>query len=161
MRKILFKKPFKNFNFNINGRHPSFTVLSHFGTQFTTRKPKTLLKTKTYAKTTSLGKSNSVRPRSQKNHRILVKLNKKETIFGPNLGLNCPLQSYQSVVRNPQIVYNWNILLNVLNTKFQFLRIFCSRLYLEEVILFVGLGPNCNHFVGFGDKNSSKQHPID
>ena len=52
----------------------------YFEAQFTTEKPKLLLKTKISAKTTSLGKSNSVRPRSQKNHRILVKLKKKKNI---------------------------------------------------------------------------------
>ena len=37
--------------------HLKFTVLVHFGTQFTTRKPKIMLKTKISAKTTSLGVS--------------------------------------------------------------------------------------------------------
>ena len=75
----VFKKSFKNLNFSINGRHPKFTVLFHFVAQFTAGKPKILLKPKISAKTTSLGISNSARPRSQKNDRILVKLNKKET----------------------------------------------------------------------------------
>ena len=40
-------------------------------------KSKILLKTKSSGKITSLGISNNVSPRSQKNHRILVKLIKK------------------------------------------------------------------------------------
>ena len=51
---------------------------------------KKLLKTKISAKIKSLGLSNSVSPRSQKNHSILVKLNKK-TFFWPKLNLNCPI----------------------------------------------------------------------
>ena len=50
---------------------------------------KILLKTKISAKTKSLGLSNSVSPRSQKNHSILAKSNKK-TFFWPKLSLNCP-----------------------------------------------------------------------
>ena len=57
--------------------HPKFTVLVHFGAQFTTPKPKKLLQTKIYTKTASLGIPNNVSPRSQKNHRILVELSKK------------------------------------------------------------------------------------
>ena len=55
-----------------------FTVLVHFGTQFTARKTKILLKTTIFAKTTFLEMSNNVSPRSQKNQRVLVPLNKKE-----------------------------------------------------------------------------------
>ena len=53
--------------------HPKFTFLVHCGAQLTAGKPKILLKTKTSAKTASLGISNNVSPRYQKNHRILVK----------------------------------------------------------------------------------------
>ena len=47
-------------------------------------------KTKSIAKTTSLGISNSVRPRPQKNNRILVKVNKKETLFWAQTGSKLP-----------------------------------------------------------------------
>ena len=59
-------KILQNFEFNSNGRHRKFTVLFHFGAQFTAGKPKILLKTKVSAKTTFLGISNSISPRSQK-----------------------------------------------------------------------------------------------
>ena len=79
MTNIVFEKSFKILNFGSNGTHPEFTVLVHFGGQFTAGEPKILLKTKISAKTTFLGVSNNVSPKSQKNHRILVKLNKKKT----------------------------------------------------------------------------------
>ena len=47
-------------------RHPRFTVLVHFGSQFTAVKPKILLKPKISAKTESLAISNAVSLRSQK-----------------------------------------------------------------------------------------------
>ena len=74
----MFEKSFKILNFGSNGMHPKFTVLVHFGAQFTTPKPKNLLKTKIYTKTASLGIPNNVSPRSQRNHRILVELSKKK-----------------------------------------------------------------------------------
>ena len=61
-------------------------VSVHIGSQFTVGKPKILLKTKTSAKSASLGIINNVSPRSQKNHRILVKLSQK-TLSRPKLGL--------------------------------------------------------------------------
>ena len=70
--------------------HPKFTVLVHFGAQFTTRKPKKLLKTKIYAKTASLGIPNNVSPRSQKNHRILVELGKKKFFVCAQIGSKLP-----------------------------------------------------------------------
>ena len=54
-RNTVFKKSFKILNFGSNGMRPKFTVLVHFGAQFTIRKPKKLLKTKIYAKSASLG----------------------------------------------------------------------------------------------------------
>ena len=78
IRQTAFEKSFKFLNFGSNGAHPKFTVLVHFGTQFTTGKSKTLLKTKIFAKTSSLGISNNVSLRSQKSCRILVKLSKKK-----------------------------------------------------------------------------------
>ena len=73
-------------------KNPSkFTVSVHFGAQFTNRKSKNLLKTKIYAKTVSLGMPNNVSLRSQKNHRILVELSKKEILGEHKLSLNCHL----------------------------------------------------------------------
>ena len=72
-----FQKSFKIFNFGSNGTHAKFTVLVHFGAQFTARKPKILLKTRISGKTTyrpiSLAISNNVSLRSENNHIILVK----------------------------------------------------------------------------------------
>ena len=70
IRKTLFKKSFKILNFSINGRHLKFTVLLLFWAQFTTGKPKILLKTKMSTKTTSLRISNSVRLRPQNSCKI-------------------------------------------------------------------------------------------
>ena len=47
-----FEKYFNILYFSSNGRHPKFTVLFHFGGQFTAGKPKILLKPKISAKTT-------------------------------------------------------------------------------------------------------------
>ena len=139
-------------NFSLNGRHVKFTVLFHFEAPCTAGKPKILLKIKIFAKTTSLGISNSISTRSQKNHRILVKLNKK-AFFGSKLGLNCPLWLRQRVIRNSHIVYNGNIPLHVLGAKFQFLCICSFWLYLEEALRVFGLGPDCAHFGGFWSNN--------
>ena len=54
--------------------HLKFTILAHFGTYFTAGKPKILLKIKVFGKTASLGVSNNISPKSQKNHRFLAKL---------------------------------------------------------------------------------------
>ena len=63
--------------------HPKFTVIVHFGAKFTAKKPKILLKTNISGKTTFLGISKNVSPRSQKNHMILVKLIKNIPFLGP------------------------------------------------------------------------------
>ena len=123
----MFKKSFKILNFRSNGTQ--FTVLVYFGAQFTTGKPNVLLKTKVFAKTKSLEISNNVSPKSQKNHRILVKLSKKKTTF---FGPNCPLGPCQRVVRNSHIAYNRTIHLYFLVAKLQLLSICCYWLYLEE-----------------------------
>ena len=93
--KTVFEKSFKILNFGPNGTHSKFTVLVHFGAQFSTRKPKILLKTKISAKTTPLGISNNVSPRSQKNHRILVKLSKKKNFFWTQLPPGALSRGYQ------------------------------------------------------------------
>ena len=91
-------------------------------------------RTKVFAKTASVEISNRVSPRSQKNHRILVKL-------------ICPQRPCQRLIRYSRIVYNGTISLPVLDAQFHFLCICCSRLYLEEALRVFGLGPNCTHFV--------------
>ena len=74
----MLEKSFKILKFGSNGIHWKITVLVHFGAPFTAGKPKILLKIKISAKAASVGISNNVSPRSQKNHRILVKLSKKK-----------------------------------------------------------------------------------
>ena len=73
----VFQKSFKIFNFGSNRTHAKFTVLVHFGAQFTARKLKILLKTRISSKTTYrpiyLGISNNVSLRSENNPIILVK----------------------------------------------------------------------------------------
>ena len=86
--------------FGSNGSHRKFTIWVHFGAQFTTRKPKVLLKTKICSKTTSLGISHNVSSRSQKNNKMLKTLiqrkrNKHFLNFGPKIGLNSHLGSHQ------------------------------------------------------------------
>ena len=148
----VLEKSFEILNFSLNGRHVKFTVLFHFAAQCTAGKPKIMLKIKIFTKTGSLRISNSISTRSQKNHRVLVKLNKK-TFFGPKLGLNCPLWLRQGVIINSHIVYNENIPLHVLGAKFQFLCICSFCLYLEESLRVFGLQPNCAHFGGFWSNN--------
>ena len=121
--------------------HPKFTVLVHFGAQFTARKPKILPKTSISEKTASFEISNNISPRSQKHRRIFVKLSKKN-VFGPKLGLNCPLDLRQRVITNSHIAYNGTIHLYFLDAKFQLLGISHSRLYPEETTMFFGSGPN-------------------
>ena len=154
----LFENFFRILNFSLNGRHLKFTVLVHFGAPFTTGKPKILLKNSICAKTPSLGIQNNVSPRSQKNHRILVKLDKK-TFYGPKLGLNWPLCPHKKVIRNSHIVHKRNIPLHVLDANFQFLCICRSRLYLEETTMFFWFRTQLGPFWGFfgGGNNSSKQ----
>ena len=95
-------------NFDSNGTDTKFTVLVHFGVQFTAGKPKTLLKTKISGKTAFLGISNDVSPRSQKNHKILAKLTKNKNV-GYKLGINYRLRPRQRVIRYSDIAYNRTI----------------------------------------------------
>ena len=90
----VFGKSFKILSFGSNRTHPKFTVLVHFGVQFTTGKPKILLNIKIFAKTVSLAISNNLSLRLQKNHRILVKSSKK-AFFGLKFGLNCDHRAAQ------------------------------------------------------------------
>ena len=107
----------------------------HFGAQFTAGKPKILQKTKISAKTTSLGISNNVSPRSQKNNRVLAKLNKKN--WGPKLGLHCPIWQCQGVIRNSHIAYNSTYHLYFLDVKFQLLSISVLNFIQQKQLFFV------------------------
>ena len=147
----VFKKSFKILNFSLYGRHPTFTVLFDFGVQFTAGIRKILLKTKITAKSASLRISNNLIPKSRKNHRILLKLNKK-TFFRAKLGLNWPLWPYQGVIWNSHMIYNKNISLHVMDVSFQFLCICSCGLYLEEALHFLVQDPIGLIFGGFGAK---------
>ena len=83
----LSEKSFKILNFGSNGMQLMFTFSVHTGAQFTVGKPKISLKTKSTAKTASLVIINKVSPRSQKNHRIIVKFSQK-ILSGSKLGLD-------------------------------------------------------------------------
>ena len=78
----MFKECFKNFHFGSNEIYPKFTLLVNFGAQFTHRKPKTFVKTQISPKSASLGLSNNINTKPQKDHKILVKLIKKQ-FLGP------------------------------------------------------------------------------
>ena len=64
--------------------HPKFTILVHFGAQFTAGKPKIMLKTKFSARTTSLGISNNIKPEVPEKSQNSCKI-KQKTLSG---GLN-------------------------------------------------------------------------
>ena len=110
---------------------------------------KNIAKKLKFCKNYILRNINSVTRRSQKNYKILLKLSKKNIFLGPNWGLNCPLWLSQRINRYYHIVYNKNISLPILNAKFRFLCICCSRIYQEEALRFFGIEPNCAHFGGF------------
>ena len=86
-KNAVFEKSFKILNFDSNGMQLELTVSVYTEAQFTDGKPKRLVKTKIFVKTSSLGIVNYVTPRSQKNDRIVVKLSPK-TFYGPKLVLN-------------------------------------------------------------------------
>ena len=133
------------------------------------------LKPKISGKSTSLGISNNISPRSKRNNIILVKLTKNK-FFGPKLGINCSLRPHQRVIRNCHIAYNRTIHLYFLDTKFQLLSSCCFWLHLEETPMFFFVqdpsGPIFLFFIyfilfifwvgrGVGDNNSSKQRQIE
>ena len=125
MRKIVFEKSFKILNFGSTGMQLMFTFSVHTGAQYTVGKLKILLKNKIFAKTASLAIINKISSRSQKNHRILVKLNRK-TFFGFKLGLH-----YQHGSKSHhKLLYSLNrtIHLYFLDVKFQIVIICCFRL---------------------------------
>ena len=112
----VFQKSFKIFNFGSNRTHAKFTVLVHFGAQFTARKLKILLKTRISSKTTyrpiSLGISNNVSLRPENNHIILVKSSNffgGVEDWGARLGLTCPLVPLLKVIIDSHLTYNTTI----------------------------------------------------
>ena len=115
----------------------------------TAGKPKILLKTKSSGKTISLGISNNIIARSQRNHRILVKLSKKN--WGPKLSLNCPYGLCQRVTGNSHIAYNRTFHLYFLDAKFKLLGICGSHLYPEETTVFLVHDPIELILVGLGE----------
>ena len=132
-------------NFGSNGTHPKFTALIHFGAEFTAGKPKILLKTKLFGKTTFLGISNNVSLRTLKNNIILVNLSKK-TILWPKCGINFPLGPRQRIIRNSHIACNRIIHLYFPDAKFQFLGICCYQLLQEQTIFFLVQDPTGSIF---------------
>ena len=102
---IKHKQFLKNFSiyFASNETYPKFTVLVHFGTQFTHGKQKTLLKIKIPAKTAFLVLSNNINPTSQKNYRNLVKL-LKNPFLGTKMRLNCTQRRSQTEILLQPIV---------------------------------------------------------
>ena len=84
-KKTVFEQSFKIKCLSRNGTHPKLTVLVHFGAQFTPGKPKILPKNKIFPETTSLLLPTNTSTRSQINHRILIKLIKKNLFGGKKL----------------------------------------------------------------------------
>ena len=80
--KTVFEQFFKIQCSSVNGAYPKLTVLNHFWAHFTSRNPKILPKIKIFPETTSLWLSNNTSPRSQINHRILIKLILKKHFLG-------------------------------------------------------------------------------
>ena len=74
-------KSFKIKCLNGNKTYPKLMVLVHFGSNFSTKKPKYCQKPKFFPENTSLWLSNNTGPRSQINHKILIKLIKKKQHF--------------------------------------------------------------------------------
>ena len=85
------------------------TVLVHFRGQFTPGKSKIMPKNNIFPETTSLALSNYTSPRSHVNQRILIKSIKKKQVFGPKMGLNCPLGPAQRVNTASHIAYHGTI----------------------------------------------------
>ena len=81
-KNIMCKKSFKIKRLSANRMYPKFTVLVRFWAQFAPRKQRILLKTKILPETTFLGLSNYTSPKSQINHRILIKIIKKIHFLG-------------------------------------------------------------------------------
>ena len=134
-KNIVFGKSFKILNFGSNGMRLRFTVLVHFGAQFTDRKPKLLLKPKISAKNASLG----IIPRSQKNYWILKKLSQK-TFFGPKFGLKC---HHESKVHhtNSHIAYHRASIYTVWMSSFSFWVFTIADFSQKEPLHILGSGP--------------------
>ena len=83
--KTFSEQSFKIKCLSRNGTHPKLTVLVHFGAQFTPGKPKILPKNKIFPETESLLLPTNTSTRSQINHRILIKLIKKNPFLGQKI----------------------------------------------------------------------------
>ena len=144
---IVFQKSFKILNFESNGTHPKFTVLLYFGARFTARKPKILLKTRIFAKTTYILRNiKKWKPQFPKKLLYPCKIKQKKKIFfGPTLSLNCPLSLLLKAIINSNISYNTTIYLDV---KFQLLGICRSRIYPEETTTFLWFRTQLDPFWG-------------
>ena len=151
----LFQKSVKILNFGSNGTYPKFTILVHFGVQFTARKAKMLLNTRISTKTSYILRNISyVSFRSQKNHIILVKLSKTKFFWGGSkLGLNCPMVPLLKVIINSHIANNTTI---HLDAKFQLLG-FTQKKQLH----FFDSGLNWAYFGVFGGNTPSKERQIE
>ena len=70
----LYEESLKLISLRGKGTYPKFTVLVHFGAQFTPRKKKILEETLIFPQTTSFGLSDDTSPKSHINHRFLIYL---------------------------------------------------------------------------------------
>ena len=125
------ERSFRILYFCSNGIHPTLTVSVHFGVQFTAGKPDILLKPNISAKASSSGISNNICPRSHENHRILVKLSKKNPIFSTKIWSKLTAGIIQRVIQNSHIACNKTIYLQFLDAEGQLIVIGRSRFYLE------------------------------
>ena len=96
---------FQNFEFFLKRDISKVYSFALFWALFNPGKSKILVKTKLSPKNTSSGLSNRISSKSQKNHRILMKLVKEPPVFGPKSGLSCPLALAQRVNTNSHIGY--------------------------------------------------------
>ena len=80
----VFEKSFKILNFSLNRRYPNFTVYFHFGAQFTTGKPKILLKNQTFCKNYILRIIKQRKSQVQEKSQNSCKIKRKKNYLGPN-----------------------------------------------------------------------------
>ena len=83
--KTVSKQSFKIKCLSGNKTYPKLMVLVHFRAHFPPENPKYCQKPNFFPETASLWLSNNTSPRSQINHRILIKLIKKTHFFWPNM----------------------------------------------------------------------------
>ena len=151
----LFQKSVKILNFGSNGTYPKFTILVHFGVQFTARKAKMLLNTRISTKTSYILRNIKLckfQVPEKSHYSCKVKQNK---IFwgGSKLGLNCPMVPLLKVIINSHIANNTTI---HLDAKFQLLG-FTQKKQLH----FFDSGLNWAYFGVFGGNTPSKERQIE